>query len=177
MDGGCQPSSSVLLQSACLGLASAARELTQRPGQHSRLAAASLLAQRAAAAAAAVSCSHLLAEGTRRWLQRPPPTSRLLVQTEWTAALATGGASVAGGLWALQRVGVQHHLRAASFLLLPAAQIALDTRESLVLWRASQPLAHDAAVGALAGALPLLLLPPPLRVWLVPKTCGPELHW
>ena len=155
-----------LLHASALAVASLAldyRRTTIGLRSMSRLHLAWLLAQRVLGATALVQTSQFLSSAVLQSYRRKSDLS--IVRAEWAAAASTGIATVVGGAYGVHLMGGRPVL-CAGFLIMPALYAVLSTRETLVLTRAAQPKVYEAAIVASSGLLPILILPPSLRLLL-----------
>ena len=153
-----------LLHASALALASVAFDWRRnamglRTATRSHLAW--LLAQRVLGATAVVQTSQFISSAALRGYHRRSDTA--ITRGEWGAAASTGLATVLGGAYSVHKMGGRPVL-CAGFLLMPSLYAALATRESLVLLRSSQPNLYEAGLVASSGLLPLVILPPSLRL-------------
>ena len=130
-----------------------------------------ILAQRVLGCTAVVQSSSYLSSLTQRSYHRA--SDLLITRAEWGAAISLGLATSAVGATCVQHAGGRP-LLCAGFLLMPSFYATLASRESLVLLRASQPRVYEAGLATAVGLLPLIFLPPSLRVLLgVPLALPP----
>ena len=122
-----------------------------------------LFAQRAIGAAAVVSASDFATRWARTSLQTANNES--IVRGEWGASVAAGAITFGGGMLGVRKFGGRP-LLGMGFLVMPSLYVCFSLRDNMTLERFVRPRSYEAHVEAMSGALPLLLLPPSLRLLL-----------
>ena len=122
-----------------------------------------LLAQRVLGATAVFQTAQFLSGAALRGLHERSTLS--IVRAEWTASVSAGLATAAGGGYFVRRMGGRP-LLAIGFLVMPSLYVTLSAREHLVLCRHASPRSYEAGVIAATSLVPLLILPPSLRLLL-----------
>ena len=125
--------------------------------------ASSLLAQRVLGATAVFQTAQFLSGAALRGLHERSTLS--IVRAEWTASVSAGLATAAGGGYFVRRMGGRP-LLAIGFLVMPSLYVTLSAREHLVLCRHASPRSYEGGVLAATSLVPLLILPPSLRLLL-----------
>ena len=122
-----------------------------------------LLAQRVLGATAVFQTAQFLSGAALRGLHERSTLS--IVRAEWTASVSAGLATAAGGGYFVRRMGGRP-LLAIGFLVMPSLYVTLSAREHLVLCRHASPRSYEGGVLAATSLVPLLILPPSLRLLL-----------
>lgn len=159
-----------LVQTGLVALASVGIDIRRGALDVSKTGILKSLSRRTFQAVAAVQASQMAGSWILSFIRTRSDTT--IARCEWALAATSGLASTALGAAMIVRCGGRP-LLGAGFMITPSLYIAVALRETLVLERNTKHLHYEAG-GAIAGALPLLLLPPSLRCLLaVPMLLPP----